>query len=112
MWVALAALGAVGAVARVVLTEVVGRAARRPVIGTFAVNVLGAFLLGLLVGADVGPRREEVIALGLLGSFTTFSTWMVETGDLGRVSRSAAILNVVGPFAAGLAAVALGRALA
>jgi CrcB protein len=48
----------------------------------------------------------------LLGSYTTFSTWMFETHQLGADNRAFLIaLNVIGSLIAGVAAVALGRAI-
>ncbi len=75
------------------------------------INLLGAFLLGLLVGAH--PSDVAVIALGtgLLGSFTTFSTWMVETDALFLAGRwNSVLLNIVGPVLGGLVLVAAGFA--
>lgn len=59
---------------------------------TFAVNMVGSFLLGLLVavlaarGDDVGPQRLVRLALGtgVLGGFTTYSTFIVEVDELVR----------------------------
>jgi len=42
--------------------------------GTLLVNLVGAFLLGLLVGSQVGEIYMLLIGIGLLGSLTTFST--------------------------------------
>ena len=41
------------------------------------VNVLGAFLLGWLVGLPLRPRRQLLVGIGFCGSLTTFSSWMV-----------------------------------
>jgi len=77
--------------------------------GTWFVNVLGAGALGMVAAfADRGsiePGLYLILAGGLLGSFTTFSTWMVETVRLiaGRAYR-AAIWNLLGTLAAGIAA--------
>jgi CrcB protein len=54
---------------------------------TFAVNVTGSFLLALLLVLvlEVWPPTRHVrpfFAVGLLGSFTTFSTWMVELDQM------------------------------
>ncbi len=84
--------GGVGAVARFVLDSVVAARAQRPFpVGTLVVNVLGSFLLGLLVGwarhrggtADV----RAVLGTGFLGGFTTFSTASVELVRLVRAGR-------------------------
>lgn len=51
--------------------------------GTLLVNVLGSFLLGLLVGlglrGTLTPRLKAALGTGLLGGFTTFSAFSVET---------------------------------
>ena len=41
------------------------------------VNVLGAFILGLLAGFPIRPKRQLLIGIGFCGSLTTFSSWMV-----------------------------------
>jgi len=87
-------------------------------IGTLLVNVLGCLAIGVLGGAFAGPvliREEYRIALlvGLLGGFTTFSTFGLETVSLlsdGQADR--AVLNVVLSNGLGLVAVWLGYRLA
>lgn len=79
-------------------------------LGTFAVNVSGAFALGLLTG--LAPNREVtlVVGTGLLGGYTTFSTWMFESQRLAREGAGrAAAVNVVASLVAGLVAIWLGR---
>ena len=102
-------LGGLGAVLRVVLAEAVDRrhATGLP-LGILAVNVAGAFALGLLVGADVGPDALRLAGTGLLGAFTTFSTWMHDSRGLGP-RRGAA--NLAAAMALGLAAAWLGHRL-
>ncbi|HEX8105696.1 MAG TPA: CrcB family protein [Solirubrobacteraceae bacterium] len=110
---AVGALGGAGAVARVVLAGwVAGRAPRRFPAGTFAVNLLGAFALGVLAGVALPPSADRAFATGLIGAFTTFSTWMFESERLlaeGR--RGLAALYLGASLALGLAAVWAGRAL-
>ena len=98
---AIAAAGALGAVARYGLAGLVHRWSdlRFPV-GTLAVNVLGCFLLGLLASLSlerwsVGPTTRAALLVGLLGAFTTFSAFSYETLVLmreGTIWRAA--LNV------------------
>lgn len=106
--VALAA--GVGAVCRYGLDRLLQR---RPFPwGIWVVNVSGSFLLGLLVGA-AGSRSFAILGSGFAGGFTTLSTWAWDTVDLAAEGeRRRAVLNVVASFAAGLAAAALGLALA
>ena len=84
-WAGVALFGALGAVARFQVDAAVS--ARFPSdfpIGTFVVNLTGAFPLGLLVGAAVPHRVLLVLGTGFLGGYTTFSTWMVESERLGE----------------------------
>jgi CrcB protein len=113
VWVAVALLGGAGAVGRLVLDAAVSeRAGDAFPWGTLAVNVSGAFLLGLLVGADVAGDALLLAGTALLGSYTTFSTWMLESHRLGEDGEPARMwLNIALPLVAGLAAAALGRAL-
>lgn len=99
VWVGVGLLGGLGAVARVLLT----RAGGGPVRGTLLVNLAGALLLGGLAGGGVGDDALLLLGGGLLGAFTTFSTWMAEA----RERRSAAL--VAGALGLGLGAAALGR---
>ncbi len=80
--------------------------------GTLAVNALGSLALGLLHGAGVTGDALLLAGTALLGSFTTFSTWMLESASLSvnRQSRLA-LANLAVSLATGLAAVALGWAL-
>jgi CrcB protein len=114
-WIGVAALGGVGAVARFGLDAVVSArvgAAVLPV-GTLVVNVTGAFALGALSGAGVGGDALLLAGTATLGSYTTFSTWMLETHRAAEDGDSgAAALNIGLSLALGLAAVAAGRALA
>ena len=56
--------------------------------GTFVVNGLGSLLLGLLIGLDVTGNDMLIAGTATLGSFTTFSTWMLETERLAEDGES------------------------
>jgi CrcB protein len=100
-------LGGLGAVLRVVLGAAVDARARgRFPWGTLVVNVSGAFALGVLVGAGVAGDARTLAATGLLGAYTTFSTWVVDSRGLGRRTGAA---NLAVSLALGLLAVWLGR---
>ncbi|HSJ71559.1 MAG TPA: CrcB family protein [Acidimicrobiia bacterium] len=78
-------------------------------LGTLAVNLTGAFLLGLLVGSGDVDSVAVIAGAGFLGGFTTFSTWMLETVRLGLVPlRARAIGNATVMLAGGLALAAIG----
>jgi len=113
IWIGVALLGGCGALARFGLTLLVaGRLHPRLPLGTLAVNVSGAFLLGLLAGAVHDGDARLLLGVGLLGSYTTFSAWMLETQRLEEAGRRrSAVVNVVLSVFLGLGAVALGRTL-
>jgi CrcB protein len=106
-------LGAFGAVARLLVEDVVS--SRLPLtfpVGTLAVNLSGAFVLGLLAGITLTGNALVLAGGATLGSYTTFSTWMLETHSLAEDGRrTAATANVLVSVAVGLGAVVLGRAL-
>jgi len=85
---------------------------------TVGVNVVGSFLLGLLVAEHWFDRDvREALGVGLLGGFTTFSTFSVQIileADAGEPGRALAYLlaSVIGGVAAAAAGYALGRELA
>ena len=109
-WVGVGALGALGALARFTLTGAVS--ARRPSdfpFGTLAVNLSGSFAVGVLVGLGVGGDARFLLGTGLLGAYTTFSTWMFEAQRLAEDWEwRLAWWNLVGPMVAGLATTGLG----
>lgn len=112
-WLGVAVLGGVGANARfLVHTIVSARSASELPIATLVVNVSGSLLLGLLAGVSLSGDALVLAGSATLGSYTTFSTWMLETELLaGGGRRGAALLNVLLSVAFGVGAVALGRAL-
>ncbi len=111
----IAGAGALGALARygVSLWAVSAFGGRFP-FGTLLVNVVGSLMLGFLLEAATtqpGISREVKLALGtgFMGSFTTFSTFGVETVRLAeRGDWNAALLNVGLNVLVGLAFAGLG----
>jgi fluoride exporter len=103
--------GGAGAVARFALDGLVSeRAAGSFPFGTLAVNLSGCFVLGLLVGLDAGHRTYELLGTAAIGSYTTFSTWMLESHRAAQDGDGrGASWNVLVSLAAGLAIAALGR---
>lgn len=109
-----AAGGAIGAVVRYLLGGwIQGRLGPDFPWGTFIVNVSGSLLIGVVLGlVDRGALSGEArlfLAVGILGGYTTFSTFsyetlkLIEQGNLG-----ATLLNALGQVAAGLVAVYVG----
>ena len=81
-------LGAVGSVARFVVADAVSaRVGGAFPWGTLAVNLIGTLALGVLVGAAVEGDALRLAGTGVLGSFTTFSTWAVESHRLTEDGR-------------------------
>lgn len=110
-WIAVALLGGCGAVARFAVDGAVStRLGRDFPYGTFVINISGSFVLGLLTGAAVTGVTATLTGTATIGSFTTFSTWMLETHRLREDGEfRPALLNVVVSLFAGFAAAALGR---
>jgi CrcB protein len=113
-WIAVGLLGGAMAVARLALDALLSDHPATPFpTGILAVNLLGAMVLGIVAGAALSGEALVIVAGGGTGSFTTFSTWMLDSerlADSGR--RDLALLNVGLPLLAGFAAIALGHWLA
>ncbi|NUQ97746.1 MAG: fluoride efflux transporter CrcB [Streptomyces sp.] len=85
--------------------------------GTFAVNVTGCLILGLLTGAvaegAAGPHLQLLLGTGLCGALTTYSTFSYETLRLTETGAGLyAAANVVGSVVAGLGAAFAGVSIA
>lgn len=109
-WLGVAVAGGAGAVLRLLVDgAVTQRSAAGLPYGTLVVNLSGAFVLGLLDGAVLPEHVALVVGTGLVGAYTTFSTWMFETQRLAeerQLVRAAANLGL--SVVAGLAVAALG----
>ena len=114
--VQVAAGGALGASARYVVVV----AARRTMgiefpWGTFAVNVVGSFLIGVLIvvmAEKVGMRLAPFLVVGVLGGFTTFSAFSLDVAVLyERGEMVSAALYVLGSVVLSVAAVFAAMAL-
>jgi fluoride exporter len=113
LWLAVGVLGGVGALGRFSLDAAVSlRLGRQFRLGTLVVNASGALLPGLLAGMGVGGHGMLLAGAALLGSYTTFSTWMLESHRLGEDGElGLAAANLVVSLLAGVAAAAAGWAL-
>jgi CrcB protein len=111
LWAGVVLIGGTGSVARFFADGLVASLGRRDFpFGTLAVNVSGAVILGLLTGLALGHDQALLAGTAAVGSYTTFSTWMLETERLAeeRAYRKAAV-NVLASLVLGVAAAALGR---
>lgn len=101
--------GAIGSVLRYLMVAVIGAP-----LGTLAVNILGSLLIGalfVLVGSRTG--WQLFLMTGMLGGFTTFSAFSLDTLKLVQSGQTfPALAYVVGSVVLSLAAVALGVAIA
>ena len=116
-WIAVALGGALGSLARhAVNTASSSRWPTFPV-GTVLVNVAGSFVIGLLAGLIAAKRLDlpivwrEFVFVGVLGGFTTFSTFSLDTFVLARSNPTHAVLNVAIQLSGGLAGVWIGYRL-
>jgi CrcB protein len=106
-------LGGIGAIARFLLdVKIAGYAGRAFPFGTLAINSTGGLLLGLLTGLAVTGDALVLAGTALLGSYTTFSTWMLETHRLAEDDQiPLAIGNALLSIMIGIGAATLGRAI-
>ena len=101
--------GAVGSIARYLLSSFVHRVVT-PLFpfGTFAVNVLGCAVFGAIAGLAherflLRPGTRAFLLIGVLGGFTTFSTFAFESFELLRDGQFFfAAVNIVGQVVAGI----------
>jgi CrcB protein len=113
VWTGVVVIGGFGAVLRFLVDGAIGsRLGRDFPFGTLVVNLSGAFVLGLLTGLALDSDAALLAGTAAVGSYTTFSTWMLESQRLGeeREVRGAAV-NVVVSLAVGIAAAAAGKAI-
>jgi CrcB protein len=120
-WLAVGAGGAMGAIARHALNGWVLRLNLAPGFpaGIFLINVAGSAAIGLLAGLvasgrlQLSPDVRTFLMVGILGGFTTFSSFSLDTIALLRTGQPGlAALNVFGQVALSLAAAAIGYRLA
>lgn len=111
VWLAVGFLGGVGALSRFLVDGLVAaRFGRDFPVGTFVVNITGAAALGLLVGLGFTGTRLLLAGTATLGSYTTFSTWMLESQRLVEDGQPGiARGNILVSLGVGLGAAAVGR---
>jgi CrcB protein len=120
MWIAVAIGGALGSMARHGVNVVTNHLLKTPVpYATAIVNVVGCFVIGALTGLIASGRlhmsttMRTFVFVGILGGFTTFSSFGLDTLTLTRGGAQAMALgNVAGQVSVGLLSVYLGYRLA
>ena len=117
IWFAIALGGAIGSVARHFVGQLTQTSSQFP-LGITLVNVSGCFVIGVLAGLLAAERIamplpwREFVFVGLLGGFTTFSTFGLDTFTLIRSGAIAmALLTLAAQVLGGLLAVSLGYRL-
>jgi CrcB protein len=110
VWAGVFVIGGIGAVTRFLVDRAVsGRAGGRFPFGTLAVNLSGALLLGFFGGLAFSPHVALLAGTAFVGSYTTFSTWMLETQRLTEERQVVgAIANIMVSVVLGLTAAGLG----
>ena len=119
IWLAVGVGGALGAMARHLVNGAVQSRFGLFPGGIFAINVLGCLAIGLLAGLIASSRIQlhetarVFFMVGVLGGFTTFSAYGLDTLTLVRGGHTAlAVGNALGQMIAGLTAVWVGFSLA
>jgi fluoride exporter len=113
VWTGVMLLGGMGAVARFLLDRAVSkRVGGLFPLGTLVVNLSGAMLLGFLAGLALSPHVALVVGTGFVGSYTTFSTWMLETQRLSEERQVvSAFANIAVSVVLGLTAAWIGQSI-
>lgn len=119
-WLAVAIGGALGSLARHGVNLFFVHQVRRPVpYPTLTVNLIGCFVIGALAGAvaaerlHLSPAMRSFVFVGILGGFTTFSSFGLDTFTLGHSGQyEAAFWNVMTHAVVGVGAVWMGYYLA
>ena len=111
VWAAVVVIGGAGSVLRFYADGLVSAAVGRDFpYGTMVINVSGAVILGLLSGLALTPSQSLLLGTAAIGSYTTFSTWMLETQRLSeeRQVRNA-VANIVASIVLGIGAALFGQ---
>ena len=111
VWAGVVVIGGAGSVLRFYVDGLVSSASGRDFpYGTLVVNLSGAVVLGLLTGLALGGDAALLAGTAAVGSYTTFSTWMLETQRLTEERQHfKAAANIIVSLVLGVAAAELGR---
>ncbi len=110
-WIAVGLVGGLAAATRFLVdAEVAARARSEFPLGILVVNLSASLALGLVAGAALDGAALTIVAGGGIGSYSTFSTWILDSHRLGAAGEARlAWLNVGISVVAGFAAVAFGH---
>ena len=110
-WIAVGLLGGTAAAARFLIDAAFASRSDHPFpLGILAVNLAGTLVLGLVAGFALEGEALVIVAGGAIGSFTTFSTWMLDSHRLGDAGHTRLVwLNLGLSLIAGFAAIVLGH---
>lgn len=111
VWIFGFGLGGAGAILRTLVGGTVDHHKRTPFpLGTFCVNLSGAFAGGVILGAGVSDDAHLLVSTALVGAYTTYSTWITDSERFARTGRAEiAILNIFGSLLLGFGVAFLGK---
>ena len=111
VWAGVVVIGGAGSVLRFLADGLVSSVAGKDFpYGTLAINISGAVILGLLTGLALGGDQALLAGTAAVGSYTTFSTWMLETQRMAEERQHRKVIaNIAVSLVLGVAAAALGR---
>jgi CrcB protein len=113
LWIGVGLLGGAASMARFLLDGFVSTSSSGGFpFGTLAVNLSGTIVLGVLVGVGLHGDAYLLGGTAVIGSYTTFSTWLLESHRLGEDGRGwLAVANLLLSLVLGIGAAELGRVL-
>lgn len=105
--------GYFGSISRYKITQCISRMNKKDInIATFSVNIIGAILLGIIVGSEANNNIYALAGDGFLGAFTTFSTFMYEDVNLIRDNKKkSALLYIILSMVLGILGFIIGKSV-
>ncbi|GGA87026.1 fluoride efflux transporter FluC [Ornithinibacillus halotolerans] len=101
--------GFLGSIARAIISKRYNNRFALKHFGTFLVNIIGSFLLGIIINLQVQTSVNLFFGIGFLGSFTTFSTFKIENLSLlNTAKRKQALLYISITYILGIGMAGLG----
>jgi fluoride exporter len=99
--------GFFGAIGRFAVSQKRKRSSNYP-FGTLSVNLIGSLLLGFFVSIELHTFTFQLIGVGFLGAFTTFSTFQLELFHMMKDKKSAALIYLFSSLLGGIILAAIG----